>query len=376
MRKILFIAANEWANWGGSELLWSGAAERLARRGVEVRVSMRDWREPVRQLDALTSAGCRVYLRRTPSFINRAARKFLPIPEYATTHVRSVGAGVDLVVVSQGGSVDGLNWMEAAQAAGLRYAVIAQGAAEFYWPDDDRAERLAASYEGASRAYFVSHAILDLSRRQFGTPLSRGQVVRNPFNVRYDANPAWPGDPNERLLIAGVGRLDVDTKGQDLVLEVMSLPHWRERNVRLSLVGKGINERLLRRRAEQLKLSNVDFLGFQDDIEGVWTKHHALVLPSRQEGMPLALVEAMLCGRPGIVTDIGGSRELVRDGINGFMAKAPTVELLDEAMTRAWESRHLLEEMGKDGLCRCSPMGFGRSERRFRSRVSRFGRKR
>jgi glycosyltransferase involved in cell wall biosynthesis len=55
----------------------------------------------------------------------------------------------------------------------------------------------------------------------------------------------------------------------------------------------------------------------------------------------------MLCGRPCVVTDVGGNRELVRDGINGFMAKAPTVELLDEAMNSAWEERARLKEMGR-----------------------------
>jgi glycosyltransferase involved in cell wall biosynthesis len=47
------------------------------------------------------------------------------------------------------------------------------------------------------------------------------------------------------------------------------------------------------------------------------------------------------------MTDVGGTRELLRDGINGFLAKAPTVELLDEAMTRAWDNRGRLMEMGQ-----------------------------
>ena len=63
--------------------------------------------------------------------------------------------------------------------------------------------------------------------------------------------------------------------------------------------------------------------------------------------MPLSLVEAMLCSRPAIVTDVAGHRELIRDDINGFLAKAPTVELFDEAMNRAWENRHRLREMGE-----------------------------
>ena len=54
----------------------------------------------------------------------------------------------------------------------------------------------------------------------------------------------------------------------------------------------------------------------------------------------------MLCGRPGIVTDVAGHRELIRDGVNGFLAKAPTVELLDEAMNRAWDARRRLQDIG------------------------------
>jgi glycosyltransferase involved in cell wall biosynthesis len=346
MRKYLFIAANEWPNWGGSELLWSSAAEKLVRRGMEVRVSVPDFGKAIPQVEHLRSAGCRISHRRPPSFFFRLARKVFPLPEYVRSHVRSIGKGVDLVVVSQGANTDGLPWMEAARAAGLKYAVIAEGATEHWWPEDHFAEKLAEGYENASCAYFVSQSTLNLSRRQFATPLRNAKVIRNPFNVRYDTQPPWPTGLPEELSLACVGRLETGTKGQDLLLDVLSLPHWRERKVRVSLVGKGVNGRVLRRMAEELKLTSVDFLGHQNNIEEVWSRHHALVLPSRHEGMPLTVVEAMLCGRPCIVTDVGGNRELVRDGINGFLAKAPTVELLDEAMSRAWDCRFHLREMG------------------------------
>jgi glycosyltransferase involved in cell wall biosynthesis len=346
MRKILFIAANEFSNWGGSELLWSQAAEKLAGRGMEVCASVPDFAKAFPLVEHLRSAGCRIFCRKAPSLLYRLGRRLFPLPEYARRHVRAIGNGADLVVVSQGSNIDGLVWMEEARAAGHKYAVIAEGGTELFWPDDDRAERLAAGYEGASCAYFVSQATLDLSRREFATPLRNAKVIRNPFNLRYDARPAWPGDPSEGLYLACIGRLDASTKGQDLLLEVLALPRWRERKLRASLVGKGINERMLRRRVEELKLTSVDFLGYRSDIEEIWSKHHALVLPSRFEGMPLTVVEAMICGRSCIVTDVGGNRELVRDGVNGFLAKAPTVELLDEAMNRAWDSRCHLLDMG------------------------------
>ena len=346
MAKYLFIMANEGHRWGGSEPLWSSAAEKLARRGNEVRVSVKDWGKPVPQIENLRSAGCQIFYRRPASFVSRQVRKILPFPDQSVIHLRSAGSGVDLVVISQGSNTDGLGWMELARAAGYKYVVIAHSAVVYWWPDDEVAARLAETYENAASAYFVSQANLELSRRQFATTLLKAKVVRNPFNVRYDGQPPWPDDFQEGLALAHVGRLDVISKAQDVLLQVLGLPHWRDRKVRLSLIGEGPNERGLRYMATSLDLSNVEFAGQQSNIEEVWSRHHALVLPSRFEGMPLVVVEAMLCGRPCIATDVGGNRELIRDGVNGFLAKAPTVELLDEAMNRAWENRSRLREMG------------------------------
>ena len=262
-------------------------------------------------------------------------------------HIHQVAAGADLIVISQGGSHDGLAWMEAARSEGLKYAVISQSANEQWWPIDSVGERVAECYEAAAAAYFVSEANLALTRLQLVTPLTRGRVIRNPFNVRYDAQPPWPGDPSDSLSLASVARLDVVQKGQDLLIKVLDRPHWRARSVRVTLAGTGITERALQKIVANFNLPNVQFAGFVENIEQFWSRHHALLLASRFEGMPLALVEAMLCGRACIATDVGGNPELIRDGVNGFLAKAATVDLLDEAMNRAWENRHRLREMGE-----------------------------
>ena len=346
MRKYLFIAANEGVSWGGSEFLWSSAAEKLTRSGNQVLVSVKFWGRPIPQIDHLRSAGCQIFYRRVPPLFSRLICKVFGHAGYDRQHVASIGNGVDLVVISQGANTDGLRWMEAAEENGLRYVVVSNGAAEYWWPDDNAAERLAKSYDNAICAYFVSQGNIDLSRHQFGTTLGNATIVRNPYNVAYNANPAWPGDPEEELCLACVARLDTAHKGQDILLQVLALEHWRARKVRVSFVGEGVHERGLRRMAEALGVRNVDFLGQRDDIEKVWSRHHAFVLASRYEGMPLALVEAMLCGRASIVTDVASNGELVRDGVTGFLAKAPTVELMDEAMNRAWENRRRLQAMG------------------------------
>lgn len=350
MKKFLFVMAQEGHKWGGSEPLWSGVAEKLLLAGNEVRISAKEWDEPTPQLERLQSLGCKLFYRaqyRLPSFFVRQYLRLFPPPPFLESHMNIAGASVDLVVVCSPDNATGLEWMEAAKEAGLKYAAIAQSAVVYWWPDDDRAERLANAYEGSSGAFFVSQAILDLTRLQFGTAIKHAKVVRNPFNVRYDASPEWPGEGAGGLRLACVGRLDVISKGQDVLLQALALPHWRTRDVCLSFFGEGPNERGLRRMTQQLGLKNVEFCGQSDNIEAVWSRHHALVLPSRFEGMPLVVVEAMLCGRPCIVSDVGGNRELIRDGVNGFLAKAPTVELFDEALERAWKERDRLHEMGR-----------------------------
>jgi glycosyltransferase involved in cell wall biosynthesis len=93
-------------------------------------------------------------------------------------------------------------------------------------------------------------------------------------------------------------------------------------------------------------VENVEFCGQSNDVSKIWAENHGLVLPSRYEGLPLVIVEAMFCGRMVITTDIAGNTEYLSEGISGFIAQAPTWELLDEAMEIAWARRSRWREMG------------------------------
>lgn len=349
MKKYLFMAANHACRWGGSEYCWGRAAERLVRTGAEVRISKRYWDQPIPEIERLRDLGCRVFYRRDfPPFPVRVLRKLTPRHDRTRAHLKRLGADADLIVISQGSHYDGLQWIEAAAFLGYRFCVVCQGVSELWWPSDYDTDRMARAWEKAWAAFFVSQANLEMTRRMFGTPLPRARVIRNPFNVRYHAHPEWPSQTTPELRLAFVSRLDMVGKGYDILLDVMTNARWRERDIRISVFGSGPNEKSLRRLIERAKLEEkIVFGGFTEDIEQIWANHHALILPSRAEGMPLVLVEAMLCGRPAIITDVGGVRELVRDGANGFLAKTATADALDDAMNRAWENRHRLREIGE-----------------------------
>jgi glycosyltransferase involved in cell wall biosynthesis len=82
-------------------------------------------------------------------------------------------------------------------------------------------------------------------------------------------------------------------------------------------------------------------------VEKIWQENHIMVMPSRHEGMPLTIVEAMFSGRPVLATNVGGNSELIKDGMTGFLAEAAVAECFGRALERMWVQRDGLEAMGK-----------------------------
>jgi glycosyltransferase involved in cell wall biosynthesis len=234
---------------------------------------------------------------------------------------------------------------EAAPRKKIPYSPVVQCNAEIWWPGDDEAEQLAPPYGAAEKVFCVSRHNLDLLQRQIGTDLPRSRIICNPYRLP-NSDPQWPPLANE-FRMACVARLDATAKGQDLLLEALSRPRWRDRPVHVDFYGQGRCTRSLSRLAERLQVKNVQFRGHSGDIATVWKEHHLLLLPSRYEGTPLTLIEAMWCGRPAVVTDVGGNAELCLEGVTGFVAPVPTADLFDEAMERAWTQRTNWQSLGQ-----------------------------
>jgi glycosyltransferase involved in cell wall biosynthesis len=125
----------------------------------------------------------------------------------------------------------------------------------------------------------------------------------------------------------------------------------------VGLYGEGVNREALVALARRLRLDRVRFAGQVPSIEDVWRIHHALVLSSRAEGLPLSVLEAMACGRVPVVTAAGGVGEIVEDGVTGFVAPAATVELFADALERAWEARAGWPRMGAAAARRVAGLG-------------------
>jgi glycosyltransferase involved in cell wall biosynthesis len=93
----------------------------------------------------------------------------------------------------------------------------------------------------------------------------------------------------------------------------------------------------------------VEFMGHSSTPMEIWKTHHALVLMSRYEGTPLVLMEAMLAGRPVISTAVAGIPELIKHGLNGFLAEAPSVEHVQRCLEEAWSRNADWPAIGRAG---------------------------
>jgi glycosyltransferase involved in cell wall biosynthesis len=254
-----------------------------------------------------------------------------------------------LVILSTGSIFPPIEWLELCCEKGLPFVTIGHCNSDDWWLEDETAARYRQTLHVATRCYFVSKANLRHAEKQIGADLSNAEVVRNPFNVDFNTSLRWPSlSENDEVRLACVGRLDPRSKGQDILLEALAMPVWKNRPWRLALYGNGPIRNGIERLVQRFGLEKrVTLAGYVSRVEDIWAENHVLVMPSRSEGLPLAMVEAMLCGRPVVATDVGGHAEIIEDGVSGFLADAPTVASLTEALERLWEHRRDLGAMGQ-----------------------------
>jgi len=352
MANLAFVSTMAAYPWGGSEELWSATALALARRGHRVSASVQRWSPTGAPLVRLRNGGVRV-TERSAGYARRVLSEFGRVSGVdVDTRLREGWLRREapaLVCISSGDMATGAPWMAACRRLGVPYVSLGHSNSERWWPDDASAGELRELLQAAACCFFVAEGNLRLLEVQLAARLENAEIVRNPCRVRAGAVLPWPDAPSGGpLRLACVGRLYPPAKGQDLAIRALALPEWRGRDVTLSFFGTGPHAGALERLAAIVGVGDrVEFRGYVSGIEDIWSDHHALFLPSRSEGLPLVLVEAMACGRPAIVTAVAGNPEVVLDGETGFLAAAPTVPLVADALERAWARRSEWQQIGE-----------------------------
>lgn len=192
--------------------------------------------------------------------------------------------------------LDDIGVGNACRLLGIPYAILLQAAGRYQFIDSRDLAFVREVYRSATQVYFVSSDNRDIIEDNLALDLSTTRIADNAFQVSAEANPPWPGDWAPWRL-ACVGRLSYGVKGQDILLRVLRQDKWRMRPLEVVLWGDDHgSQSIIEASISQFGLqSTVRLGGFTNDIEQMWSQHHALILPSRFEGNALAMIEAMLC---------------------------------------------------------------------------------
>jgi len=363
MRKQVVILTTCSEDWGGSEELWAKSIPFIMDAGHPVTVCKGEIATKHPKFIELKRLGVsfqEIYPS-LPSIRKRITRRIEnefwkwrnrkselpglvlhPSVHAFETYLRQTKPA--LVVISQGINFDGLAFAYPCLQLGIPYVIIAQKAVDFYWPLPADRRLMRELLLHANRCFFVSRHNLRVTEEQFGVRLKNGEVIFNPVKIKV---PIPYPERQSSFRFCCIARLFLLDKGQDMLLRVLSLEKWKQRPIHVSFIGKGVDKEALVELAELLDVKNVSFEAYTDQVDKVWETHHALILPSRSEGLPLTIMEAMMAGRPVITTNAGGNAELLEEGVSGYIA-LPVETSLDEAMERAWQQRNRWQEIGQN----------------------------
>jgi glycosyltransferase involved in cell wall biosynthesis len=157
------------------------------------------------------------------------------------------------------------------------------------------------------------------------------------------------GVGDEPFVVGWVGRMTA-VKRTDVVVRVLSKLVERGVDARLLLVGDGPDRDGLERYAHELGvIRRCLFLGYQEDVARWYNAIDALLLPSVNEGTPVSVIEALAAERPAVATAVGGTPDVVRDGVDGFLVDPADGDALAARLAELAGDPQRRAEMGAAG---------------------------
>lgn len=155
----------------------------------------------------------------------------------------------------------------------------------------------------------VAHSLASGVEEAAGLSPGRVRVIPNGI----EDFPLPPARPRPRPVIGSIGRLE-HLKGYDLLLRAAA-----GLDAGIMIVGDGPDQVMLTAMARDLGISSrLELVGWRPDARALLAEMDIFVLPSRMEGLPIVILEAMVAGLPVVATDVGDVARLV-DGASGYV---------------------------------------------------------
>ena len=190
----------------------------------------------------------------------------------------------------------------------------------------------------------VSKDIMNLRIKSDHTPKNKITVITNCVDIPRAFTRKFS---QASLAIGTVGRL-VEVKDYGNLLRASQKVLQQRNNVKVIFVGDGPERHNLEKIADSLGIAKqVEFVGWQSDVDHFLEKMDIFVLSSLREGIPVAMLEAMAKGIPVVATNVGGVPEVIEDGREGLLVKAGDPEKLARSLAYLLDNETLRLQFGK-----------------------------
>jgi glycosyltransferase involved in cell wall biosynthesis len=210
----------------------------------------------------------------------------------------------------------------------------------------------------------LSDRLIAISERQREDLVSRYSIARADVVVivplgldlsalleapaRADAR-ATLGIPGDAFVVAFVGRL-VPIKQPLALIDAFAKVSARNRAARLLIAGDGELRQQVQDAIRRYGLAGqVTLLGWRNDLHALYSATDVVALTSRNEGTPVALIEAMAAGTAVVATSVGGVPDLVSDGVNGLLVPFGDSRAMADALTRLMDDPDERDRLGRAG---------------------------
>ena len=190
----------------------------------------------------------------------------------------------------------------------------------------------------AGKVVYVPGVGIDINR--FNKQVGNRDEKRKELNLK-----------NDDFVLLSVGEL-IARKNHAVVLNALAELKCRNKlsGIQYMICGNGILDRELKEKATSLGITDhVHFLGHRNDVSEICTVADVFIFMSLQEGLPVALMEAMACGLPVICSNIRGNTDLIENGKNGELV-GNNASSIAEAIIKLMKDKSLRKNYGEEAI--------------------------
>lgn len=346
-KRVLFVV--DTLNLGGTETQTVQVAEQLHATGFHVTVAC--LHSDGALTERLEQAGIRVvrYVTQGTLLSYRGAKQLLRLAWFMHRGKFDVVHAHDLWANLMG--------VPAARLAGVPIVLSSQrDLAHLWWYTPARTWVIRLIHRLATRVIANSEAVRNYVVTQFRIPPECVSVLHNAVDfgrfarARGNFERLFPEITTENKLVAVVANMHSAVKGHRDLIEAAQLICHAIPSVKFVLVGEGEQRCKIQEEVTSLDLDdNFLFLGSRQDIPELLSCCDLSVLPSRAEGFPNAVLESMAAGLAVVATRVGGTTEMIEDGVSGVLVPPQDPQALAEAILRLLRDPQLARRLARAG---------------------------